>query len=333
MGKHEDTVRGFLDAAGWGDAAASPIAADWSTRGFRRLSRGGQSAVLMDWPGGAMAQHVAVHGWMDAAGLSVPAILAVDPAQGLLLCEDYGAQSMSDLLYAGADPAPYYDAAVDVLVRMHDASRSGGQPVPVFDAAEAGLRAARFVDFYLPLADPKADGPAVRESFIAAWRAPWSTAMDGPLAVAHYDFHPGNLYWLPDRPPPGRCGMIDFQDAVLAPAGFDLACLLQDVRRDATADVVMAATDRFLKGVTGVSGEWLETAMAVASAQRACQILGGLGRIAARAGLAAQPLQHLQRTWRRLDAALSHPANAPVAAWFAQHARPAWREIGASDAG
>ena len=42
------------------------------------------------------------------------------------------------------------------------------------------------------------------------------------------DYHSPNLFWLPDRPAPRNVGVIDFQDALAGPIGYDLASLLKD---------------------------------------------------------------------------------------------------------
>ena len=46
------------------------------------------------------------------------------------------------------------------------------------------------------------------------------------------DFHSPNLLWLPDRESVARIGLLDFQDALIGPAAYDVASLLQDARVD-----------------------------------------------------------------------------------------------------
>jgi aminoglycoside/choline kinase family phosphotransferase len=56
------------------------------------------------------------------------------------------------------------------------------------------------------------------------------TAIADTLALR--DFHAENLIWRPERNGLDRVGLLDFQDAFLAPAGYDLISLLKDARRD-----------------------------------------------------------------------------------------------------
>ena len=95
----------FLERAGWGGADRRFLAGDASDRSYDRLTRAGQSAVLMDAPPGkgddpatfaAIARHLA------GLGLSPPAILAEDYDNGFLLIEDLGDGLFARLV--AADP-------------------------------------------------------------------------------------------------------------------------------------------------------------------------------------------------------------------------------------
>ena len=46
------------------------------------------------------------------------------------------------------------------------------------------------------------------------------------------DYHVDNLMVLAERDGVRRCGLLDFQDAVVGPASYDLVSLLQDSRRN-----------------------------------------------------------------------------------------------------
>ena len=72
------------------------------------------------------------------------------------------------------------------------------------------------------------------------------------------DFHSPNLLWLPEREGIARVGLLDFQDALMGPAAYDLASLLQDARVDvpemmeialAVALRAHAHAQRILRGV------------------------------------------------------------------------------------
>lgn len=75
----------FLATAGWGAAQRRHLAGDASARSYERLSRAGQPAVLMDAPPGCgddVADFLKIGTHLAGLGLSPPAILAMDAAQG-----------------------------------------------------------------------------------------------------------------------------------------------------------------------------------------------------------------------------------------------------------
>ena len=61
------------------------------------------------------------------------------------------------------------------------------------------------------------------------------------------DFHSPNIIWLGDREGIARIGIIDFQDAVLGPAAYDLVSLLQDARIDVPEQLELALFSRYIK--------------------------------------------------------------------------------------
>ena len=72
----------------------------------------------------------------------------------------------------------------------------------------------------------------LRDEFIAMWRKLLEKPAAAPRTWVMRDFHSPNIIWLGDRSGILRVGIIDFQDAVLGPAAYDLVSLLQDARID-----------------------------------------------------------------------------------------------------
>ena len=68
--------------------------------------------------------------------------------------------------------------------------------------------------------------------FVALWREALAPALEAPPTWVLRDYHSPNLLWLPDAQDIGRIGVLDFQDAVMGPAAYDVASLLQDARVD-----------------------------------------------------------------------------------------------------
>jgi aminoglycoside/choline kinase family phosphotransferase len=136
------------------------------------------------------------------------------------------------------------------------------------------------------------------------------------------DFHSPNLLWLAGREGIARVGLLDFQDAVLGPAAYDLASLLQDARVDCPESLEITLLGRYAR-LRREALPSFDTAAFVkiygtVAAQRATKILGIFARLDVRDGK-PQYLRHMPRIWGYLQRSLAHPALTPLRDWYAAH--------------
>src|SRR3546814_136739 len=117
-----------------------------------------------------------------------------------------------------------------------------------------------------------------------------------------FDYHVDNLLWLPERPGAAACGLLDFQDAVIAPVTFDLVSLLEDVRRDVAPEIAAAAIARYLAAFPGIDSDAYAAAYSVVGAQRNCRIAGTFTRLWKRDGKPGY-LRFMKRVWRLIRSA------------------------------
>ena len=124
------------------------------------------------------------------------------------------------------------------------------------------------------------------------------------------DFHSPNLIWLDERPDIAKVGIIDFQDAVLGPAAYDLVSLLQDARIDVPEQLELALLTRYIKARHAADDTFdpagFAEIYAIMSAQRNTRLLGTFARLNRRDGK-PQYLRHQPRIWTYLDRSLAHP--------------------------
>ena len=119
-------------------------------------------------------------------------------------------------------------------------------PIPTFDTDALLVEIGLMLEWYLPDrgAEPSDD---LRAEFVAMWR----DLLRKPAAAAKTwvlrDFHSPNLIWLGERDGIARVGIIDFQDAVLGPAAYDLVSLLQDARIDVPEALELTLFSRYIK--------------------------------------------------------------------------------------
>jgi hypothetical protein len=296
-----DAVAAFLaasPAAGW---ARAPLTGDASGRRYERL-RGpdGRTAILMDARAepASVGPFLRIGGHLRSLGLGAPEVLA--QGEDLLLLEDLGPSHMAAWLEARPGEAPLlYGAAVEVLVRLQAA------PPPEGLLAFSPTRAAGMI---APLWEHYAPGRDARLAADVTGRLRDALEALAPEAsvLALRDYHAENLVWRPHRQGTDRLGLLDFQDAVLAPPEYDLASLLRDARRDTDAELRAAMIRRFAD-LTGREGARVAAAAAVLGLQRNLRILGIFARLARER---AKPgyLALLPRVWAHVEGDLAHPA-------------------------
>src|SRR5215510_7141994 len=100
----------FVARAGWGDAEERLLAGDASFRKYFRLTRGSDTAVVMDAPAPQedVRPFVRIGRHLMALKLSAPKIFAEDAANGFLLLEDLGDDTYARVLAAGGDEGELY---------------------------------------------------------------------------------------------------------------------------------------------------------------------------------------------------------------------------------
>jgi hypothetical protein len=325
--KRETRIARFLAANGWGTAERRRLAGDASFRHYDRLERGGQRAVLMDAPPPQedVRPYVAVAELLRNMGYSAPRLLAADAEHGLLLLEDFGDDTYTRLLARGHNEVELYALAVDLLIDLHRRfvpSRHSG--LPIFDDARALREVSLLLDWYWPATQEQPLTPEMRETYLAAWRAILPKRHAVPDTLVLFDYHVDNLMILPDRKGVATCGLLDFQDALIAPRPFDLVSLLKDVRRDVPPKIVAAMRERYFAGFPNLDRIAFDTSYAVIGAQRNTRILGTFTRLLLRDGKSSY-LQFIPRTWKLVEDSLSHDALAPVHTWFDRHVPSAVR--------
>jgi hypothetical protein len=312
----------FIEASGWGGTSAVALAGDASFRRYFRLRRSRESAVVMDAPPPHedVAAYTAVAAILRGLGLSAPAVMAQDTAQGFLLIEDFGDDTYTRLLHSGADETALYALAINVLSTLQTRVGVVGNPdLPPYDEKSLLDEAVLLVDWYMPAVLGEALSEALREEYLALWRALLPTALDlMPATLVLRDFHIDNLMLLPGRRGVAACGLLDFQDAVLGPPVYDLVSLLEDARRDVPEGLRQAMTEGYLRRFADFDYADLQRAAVVLAVQRNCKILGIFTRLWKRDGKPAY-LCHIPRLWRLLDSDLRHPALSDIAGWLARY--------------
>jgi len=309
MSDRQQIISEFLAQNGLQTAARKSVAGDASGRRYERLSdsAGARTIVLMDAPPGScgsVAPFCRIAGHFRDLGLSAPQILAENAQAGLLLIEDFGDASFTNIIAARPDrETRLYAAATDVLIHLRQ------PPPPWLPRADAGALSALIELAYTHYRGEQDSENAVR--LMALFKNILQQFDQVEPVLIHRDYHADNLMWLPHRSGIARVGLLDFQDAMRGHPAYDLVSLLQDARRDVSPKTEDAMIAHYVTA-TGVDEHDFRAAYAVIGAQRHLRILGVFARLSLDHGKPAY-VDLIPRTWAHLMRCLDHPALASVA--------------------
>ena len=287
----------FLQGTAWAQWRKSTIAGDASARRYYRLTAGHQSVILMDADpatGQDTQPFATIGAWLSATGLCAPETLKHDPKNGLMIITDLGPNDMAQHLHAHPMQTELlYTGAIDVLIKLNAAT-----PPPNLTtmSPEVGGEMVEITTQWYT----KGDGQT-----LAAEVTDHLHEHCGPAnKVALRDFHAENLIWRPAQTGTDRIGLLDYQDAFVAPTGYDLVSLLRDVRRNVDPTLAAAMKTHFNKATGAVK---TDAAFACLAVQRNLRILGVFARLAIRDGK-TRYMSMIPHIWNMLTEDLSHPA-------------------------
>jgi aminoglycoside/choline kinase family phosphotransferase len=219
--------------------------ADASFRRYFRIdtSDGTLTRIVMDAPPAQenSAPFVHVAKLMRAAGLTAPQVLEWDEAQGFLLLDDLGRQTMLEVIDpADADAArPLYAQAIDALIRWQLASRP--DVLPPYDQALLERELALFPEWYIARHRGVRVEGRLQERLERSFKLIVENNLAASRVYVHRDFMPRNLM-ITGGP---TLGVLDFQDAVHGPITYDIASLMRDAFLSWDEDFVLDVTVRY----------------------------------------------------------------------------------------
>jgi N-acetylmuramate 1-kinase len=211
---------------GLGPVPVEPASADASFRRYFRAFHNSKTLVVMDAPPGKedVRPYLKVAGLLESLGAHVPRVHEADIARGLLLLEDLGGTHYLSRLNAGDDPERLYGDALRVLADIQARGRDAAAELPPYDrealARELALMPEWFLGRHLTLELSASE----TQTIAATFELLIAEALAQPAVFVHRDYHSRNLMVVADRNP----GILDFQDALRGPIGYDLVSLLKD---------------------------------------------------------------------------------------------------------
>jgi hypothetical protein len=264
------------------------LSGDVSTRRYYRAESATSetlpSAVLAVYPEPfecARSEFVLVQRLLAEIGLPVPQILECDGPQGALLLEDLGDSMLptawSDSSIDDARRRELYRVALGQLVTLQSGALPAGRSEPcfrvAFDVEKLSWELHYFEKHFVEGLRGADLGVDDRATLAGCFHQLATEIASWPQVLCHRDFHSrnlmlhgGDLYW------------IDFQDARLGPAVYDLASLLRDSYVDLEEAFIAECAEEFRqRALPGEARDVFRHRFELCSVQRNLKALGTFG--------------------------------------------------------
>ncbi|MCB0308962.1 MAG: phosphotransferase [Bdellovibrionales bacterium] len=244
----EEVLNAHAPSLGLETYAVTKLQGDASTRIYYRVKGPGRSLIAMVMPlnqpssiaeeitkvdGHVVGElpYINVQRFLETH-INVPKIYINDTQNNILLIEDFGDQLLLDLL-SGANikqQEALYRAALTELKKIVTLSKPKDECIVFHRKYDADLYNWEFLHFVEYAIDHALNGKVSssdRTSILESLYKLSTTYTSWDQKVTHRDFHSRNLMILSNTDTP-KVGIIDFQDALLAPIFYDLCSLLRD---------------------------------------------------------------------------------------------------------
>ncbi len=261
------------------------LAGDASNRSFFRVFySNGSSVVAMAYdnaPIGDEEGFLEIQRFLRDLGLPVPAIYEHYPDNRIVVLEDLGDDLLETVVESAcdADVSELYRQAVDLLLNLRKATMTVNSGCRAFTLAFDQEKLMQEMDFFVTHfviglcgARPSASAFAALSQFFAKICA---TLAAEPRIFTHRDYHSRNLIVRE-----GHLVMIDFQDARMGPAQYDLASLLRDSYVTLPEELVDGLVDYYAEMTGNTSQESIlrfRYIFDIMSLQRNIKALGTFG--------------------------------------------------------
>ena len=234
------------------DASLVPLTGDASNRRYVRvLPSNGKSLVLALYSEPFKFEtlpFIIVASLLNRMQVSVPTVIEHAADLGMLALQDLGDVTLQ--AHLGTEPTSdhlaLYEEAVDLItvIQRKGVEMAAPSVLPftvVFDVKkfmwELNFFVKHFLEGYRGVTLKDAERGDLSAEFLKLSEA----LVSEPRVLCHRDYHSRNLM-LHNK----RLFVIDFQDARMGPAAYDLVSLLRDSYADLAEETIEALIDRFL---------------------------------------------------------------------------------------
>lgn len=307
MNSRQAERQAFAQAQGLPAENWLALPADASPRHYFRIPvTASEHRLLMDVEPDSedFKSYLSIAKHLRALGFSAPEVVAADVGSGFALIEDFGNCTYAHLLAQDYSESALYELAIDTLAALHKHPQAGQISLPPYDMTALIDEVLLFADWFAPALCNEQALAEFRNTYETLWRQALDDVANVRSALVLRDYHVDNLMLLDKRAGMARCGLLDFQDALIGSASYDVVSLTQDARRDLSPGLEAQLLERYFAARSEINQAHFLQEYYLLAAQRHAKVAGIFMRLSTRDGK-PNYLPYIPRVLGLLDVALS----------------------------
>ena len=207
--------------------------------------------------------------------LRVPRIYKKFISDGILIIEDFGDNKYSKILNKKNEEELYL-LAIDSLIHLHDLKDNFD--LEFYDKKKLFSEVSLFFKWFLPL-NKKSINSKEKKTILNYLDQLFDILNGSKNVLVHRDYHVDNLFYLVNQEGTKKCGWIDYQDALIGPAVYDLMSLLEDARRKISINLKNKLINYYIKKAKIKQKDLFHLTFKIMAIQRHLKVLGVFSRL------------------------------------------------------
>jgi len=278
MAIDEISKKPFLDRNKISDYKLEQIKSDASFREYYRVEN--KRLLIMHAPrekGESLINFEKINKILSSINLSVSKIYDIDYENNLMLIEDFGNDIFSKILNPNNE-RDLYQKSIELLSFIHNHSNLETYHVERYSFEILINESELFIEWYLEKHLKLIVSSSEKVEFRNILEKHFKSLSLEKNTLVLRDFHVDNLIYLENRNGIKQLGLIDYQDALLGSVAYDLASLVEDVRRPIKEELKHSLIEIYSKSIFVDQNE-LQREIDFYSIQRNLKIIGIFSRL------------------------------------------------------
>ena len=321
----EKNISSFLKRNSINKENIIPIQSDASFRKYYRVKN--KKLLIMHAPkvnGESILKFRNIDEKLICAGISAPIIYDYDEENDFMLIEDFGSDIFSKIINKECEEE-LYKKAISLLGNIYSSSVEKKINLVSLDDYSLNVltdESNLFIEWYLG----QHLGVFLSEKSVFAFKEIiknlfYQLKLSQKVLVLR-DYHVDNLIYLKNRKNIKQVGIIDFQDAIIGSPAYDIASLVQDVRRPISTKLENKLKEYYAL-ITNINPQELDLDISFFSIQRNLKILGIFSRLKYRDKKESY-MKYIENAWGFINFHMEKPEFIYLKEWVDFHLKEKW---------